>query len=380
MTLSQTGTANGWITPLGGVFDGQQLQQNASVHIHDGMIDQIAPLHPTAQAIEGVLSPGFFDLQVNGGGGILFNTTPTPRGIAQIALAHYNHGTSDLLPTVITDTPQVLENACHAIADAIDQAGIAGIHIEGPHISREKAGVHRKSDIRPFDDHTERLLRSMRDRYIPVLITVAPEGILPAQVSTLTEMGVVVALGHSNASASAVVGCIEAGASLFTHLYNAMSPMTSREPGMVGTAINSAVYCSMICDGRHVAPEMIRLAINARPRDDRMIIVSDAMPTVGGKPTYELYGETVELHEGKLVNEAGALAGAHITMAESISFLQQQLKVSLERCLQMAITHPWALLQQPQRSALLQRPVSGCVIVPANAALTTPLANHLPTR
>lgn len=347
-----------WLCP-DQLFDGQNLLTNNAVHVVNGKCAGLSstgdlPAGAAVKKLSGLITPGFFDIQVNGGGGVLYNTTPTPEGLATIAYAHRQFGTTALLPTVITDAPQVLEDAVEAMKDAYGTHGIKGIHIEGPHISVERKGTHEASWVRPFDTRTLKLIRDLRDRNIPVLITVAPEGVAKGDIATLVEMGVVVSIGHTNAGAAQIKPALEEGATLFTHLFNGMSQMVNREPGAVGTAINSSAYCSLIVDGHHVADDMLRLAIRARPVKDRMIIISDAMPTVGGPDHFELYGHQIFLKDGQLINKAGSLAGAHITMLESVARMINQLEIPREDVLRMAVSNPAALMGLTQLVATLQ--------------------------
>jgi len=244
---------------------------------------------------------------VNGGGGVLLNTTPTRGGMADIAAAHRRFGTVAVMPTVITDQPEVLERAVEAAIAAKGDDGIIGLHIEGPHISIARRGTHSAKYIRPMDDRTLAAVARMRDHGIAAMMTVAPEAITPEQIATLRQMGAVVALGHTDCTAEDVEAAIGAGARCATHLFNAMSPMTSRAPGAVGAVINSNLWAGIICDGHHVDDRMIGMALRARPDDDLMFLVSDAMATVGGPAQFDLYGETVSLDGGRLVNAEGNL-------------------------------------------------------------------------
>ena len=341
--------AGAWILP-GALFDGQNLLAGRALFVqgHRATITEAAAV-PTGpgQAVwrtPGLLTPGFFDLQVNGGGGVLLNGDPTPAGALAIARAHRTTGTAALLPTVITDRPEVTEAAAAAVLKTFGQDGIAGIHIEGPHISPARRGTHKADCIRALDARTLTLVAHLRAQNLPVMITLAPEATAPGQIATLVGQGVIVALGHSDASAARTRAALAEGAQSFTHLFNAMSPMQNREAGVTGAAINSRAYCSVICDGIHVAPEMLALAIRARPLADRMIAVSDAMPTVAGPDSYQLYGQTITLRDGRLVNAEGALAGAHVTMLESVAFLVGRLSQTPEQALRMAITNPARLM------------------------------------
>ncbi|MEZ5888367.1 MAG: N-acetylglucosamine-6-phosphate deacetylase [Paracoccaceae bacterium] len=352
-----------WILPEA-VFDGIWLRSGAALFVREGRVElrRLAETGPVWKS-GGVLSPGFVDLQVNGGGGILFNNRPDADGVRAIAAAHRTTGTVAILPTLITDAPEVLVAAAEAVIATHGQGGIAGLHIEGPHISRARKGTHAQDHIRPLDDRTFQVIARLRQRGIPVMITLAPEAVKPGQVARLVASGVVVAIGHTDAPAAAVNALLAEGAQCFTHLFNAMSQMQGREPGCVGAAINSTAYASIICDGIHVAPEMIALALRARPVADRMYVVSDAMPTVAGPDRYRLYGQEIRLDHGRLVNADGALAGAHVTMLGSVAFLVQRIGLSLETALRMAISHPAKLMGLKALAAIEGRAVSDIILI-----------------
>ncbi|AEV35910.1 N-acetylglucosamine-6-phosphate deacetylase [Pseudovibrio sp. FO-BEG1] len=347
-----------WLSP-DQLFDGQNLLTDTAIHLVNGKYAGLSPADQlptdvTVKKLSGLITPGFFDIQINGGGGVLYNTTPTPEGLAAIAEAHRQFGTTALLPTVITDAPQVLEEAVEAMKDAYGTHGIKGIHIEGPHISVERKGTHEASWVRPLNKRSLELVRDLRDRDIPVLVTVAPEGVAKGDVARLVEMGAVVSIGHTDAGAAQIKPVLEEGANLFTHLFNGMSQMVNREPGAVGTGINSTAYCSLIVDGHHVADDMLRLAMRARPVKDHMIIISDAMPTVGGPDNFDLYGHQVYLEDGKLINKAGSLAGAHVTMFESVARMINTLECPAEEVLRMGLSNPAALMGLTQSVANLE--------------------------
>ncbi len=331
------------------LFDGYALTAGLAVNILDGLITAIAPASSIPASaivhkIDGILTPGFFDIQINGGGGELFNTNPSASGLQKIAQAHQKFGTSHWLPTVITDSPETLEKACDAVLQSHGKFGIAGIHIEGPHIALERKGTHKSHWIRPFDAHTLAQVTRLRKASIPVLITVAPEAVQPGDIAALVKLGAVVSIGHSNADSAQTEAAIAEGAQLFTHLFNAMSQIESRALNVVGTAINSECYCSLIVDEHHVALDLIGLAIRARPIADRMIIVTDAMPTVGGPDEFVLYGNCVKLTDGKLINQEGSLAGAHVTMLQELNNMVHKIGVPLETALRMVTSNPASLM------------------------------------
>jgi len=350
------------------VFDGERLLHDKHVRISDGLVVGIASAGdvPDQAEISGsvhCLSPGFFDIQVNGGSGRLINSSPDVHAVRQVAAAHRGLGTTAILPTVITDAPQVLEQVCEAVVACHGSGGVMGIHIEGPHISVARRGTHAVEFIRPLDGRTMGCVERLRGREIPVLITLAPEAVAPGQISELVKLGAVVSIGHSDCDAAGVQAALAEGATLFTHLFNAMSQMQGRSPGVAGTAINSAAYCSVICDGVHVDDQMVGLAVRARPVPDRMILISDAMPTVGGPDSFELYGQTIRLEQGRLVNDQGALAGAHTTMAASVARIVSVVGVSLQDALCMAVSNPARLMGVSDRFSLVGMDVADLVVL-----------------
>jgi N-acetylglucosamine-6-phosphate deacetylase len=333
-----------WIRPSR-LFNEGRLHIGAVLGVLNGRVqiftedNQIKEAHQVID-FDGIISPGFVDLQVNGGGGVLLNETPTKEAIWDIAKAHRKYGTTGILPTVITDSVSVLSRAVDAVMEAVGQNGILGLHIEGPHISVERRGTHKAEFVRPLDEDTIRLVEKLRSADVPTMLTLAPDVVSPQDISRLVDLGTVVSIGHSKASADVVRRALEAGASCFTHLFNAMPPMAGREPGVVGAAINSHAFAGIICDGIHVADEMVAMAIRARPVSDRMYLVSDAMPTVGGPTEFNLYGSKVTLINNRLVNSEGGLAGAHTTQNEGVKRLVDRIGISAEDALKMAITIP----------------------------------------
>lgn len=345
-----------WICP-DQIFDGESLVTGIALGLEDGRSTRILPLaalEPTARrkVVRGTLVPGFLDLQVNGGGDVLFNTQPDVAGIAAIAAAHRRFGTVGLLPTLITDAPEVMTRAADAAiaAQSGPMAGrdFLGVHLEGPHLSVARKGTHRADLIRPLDEATIAEATRLRAAGVTVMLTLAPESVRPGQVRRLVEMGCIVSIGHTDATAEAVRALLDEGANCFTHLYNAMSPMQSRAPGVTGAAINSTAWVGIICDGIHVLDEMVGLALRARPLPDRTFLVSDAMPTVGGSDVFRLYGNEIRVVDGRLVNAEGSLAGAHVTMAESLRRLIVTVGVDAAAALRMSSTIPARVINRPE--------------------------------
>lgn len=325
------------------LFDGESFHQDVPVTIEDGLIASFdTALGAKEVRYTGTLVPGFIDVQVNGGGGALFNTSPTVACIETIGKAHARFGTTGFLPTLITDNVQVMAKAADAVASAVAQksAGVLGVHFEGPHLSVPKKGVHPQGFIREITE-AELAIFCRQDLGIRV-VTLAPENVSPEVIRLLVESGVKVCLGHSNADYDTVVAALKAGATGFTHLYNAMSPLGSREPGVVGAAIESeTAWCGLIVDGHHVHPAAARIALRAKPRG-KMMLVTDAMPPVGmdDETSFELFGTQVLRVGDRLNAVTGELAGCVLDMASAVRNTVNMLGLPLGEALRMAALYP----------------------------------------
>lgn len=362
-----------WLCP-DAIFDGNAVVWGMAVGFADGRAFDVrasdgVPESAHRRGVKGIITPGFVDLQVNGGGDVLLNTSPTSAGMATIAAAHRQYGTVGILPTVITDAPSVLAAVAEAALSAKGGRGILGLHIEGPHIAAARRGTHAENLVRPLDEPTIAVVRKLRAAEITVMITLAPEAASQAQITALAAMGAIVSLGHTDASGDETRNALDAGAICFTHLFNAMSPMLNRSPGVVGAAINSSAFAGIICDGIHVADEMVGLAIRARPVSDRMFLVSDAMPTVGGSDHFDLYGQEIRLVDGRLLNAEGSLAGAHVTMAQSVARLVQVVGVDLATALRMAVTVPARVIGRPDLTQIIGRDAADLLVLDPGLAV-----------
>ncbi len=361
------------------LFDGKSLRKGQTLAVSNGVVQSLIALKSLPpgtplRRIKGTVTPGYLDLQVNGGGDVLLNTTPTLVGMLAIAGAHRRFGTVGILPTLITDAPEVLDRAAEAALAARGHPELLGLHIEGPHISEPRRGTHATRFIRPLDDRTIAVVTRLRRAGIAVMITVAPEATSPGQIAALAATGAVVSLGHSDATAVATRAALAEGATCFTHLFNAMSPMLNRAPGMTGACINATAFAGIICDGIHVADEMVGLALRARPRPATTFLVSDAMPTVGGSDRFRLYGDEIHLLDGRLVNSEGSLAGAHVTMAESVARLISHVGVSPVDALKMAVTIPAAVIAAPFMAGVTGRRLEDLLILDPNWQVISTLA------
>lgn len=294
-----------------------------------------------------LLMPACVDLQVNGGGGVMLNDDPSADAMRAIRDAHARLGTGAVMPVLISDTPDAVDAAAEAAIAVQGEPALLGLHIEGPHLNPARQGTHDASLFRPLDGRTMTALARLRGAGVPVILTLAPELNDPALIAQAAAMGVVVSAGHSDATVDQARDGLAAGVSMFTHLFNAMPQMASRQPGIIAAAILSDAWCGMIADGIHVSWDMLRIAIAARPRPDRCFLVSDAMATVGGPDHFTLYGQEIHLREGRLVNAAGALAGAHIDMLTSMANLHRQADVPLDRAIAMATDLPRAAIGLP---------------------------------
>ncbi len=329
------------------LFDGAQMLNNVKLSIVNGRITEMDSQCPQRDAqqcdelISALVAPGFIDVQVNGGGGVLFNDDPCVDAITCIGRAHGEFGTTSFFPTLITDDVEKMQAAAEAISAAIkaQMAGVYGVHFEGPHLAKARKGVHAPEHIRPISD-AEMALFTRQDLG-QVIVTLAPENVSPSDISKLKNSGVIVCLGHSDADFATVIAAIDAGASGFTHLFNAMSPMQSREPGMVGAALlDESSWCGIIVDGHHVHNATLQLAIKAKPAG-KVILVTDAMPPVGStEHSFKLYGDDVIRSGDRLNALTGELAGSVLDMAGAVKNTINRLGVSPEEAIRMASLYP----------------------------------------
>lgn len=327
------------------LIDGQFVTGRAVV-IDGGRIASITD-DSDAEAfdLEGkALVPGFVDVQVNGGGDRLFNDDPSIETIAAIGAAHRRFGTTGFLPTLISDDAAKIEAAMEAARAAIAQGvpGVLGVHIEGPFLNVEKKGIHDASKLRPIGDEEIALLS--RPTGGKTVVTLAPEKVPAEAIRRLTDAGVIVCAGHTNASADCIELALRNGLRGFTHLFNAMSQLTAREPGAVGAALDDrSSWCGLIVDGHHVDPRVLKIALRAAPLS-RFMLVSDAMPSVGGSKAFTLGGQTITVSGGKCVNADGTLAGSDLDMASAVRNAVSMLGLDLAEAVTMVSANPAAFL------------------------------------
>jgi N-acetylglucosamine-6-phosphate deacetylase len=331
------------------VFDGTVLHRDHAVIIEGSAISGLGPTRdlpgglPVRHLPDGAwLAPGFIDVQVNGGGDVLFNDTPTVQSIAAIVAAHRRFGTTGLLPTLISDTAEKMRAAGAAAEAAVQSVpGVLGIHFEGPFLSPERAGVHDPAMIRAPTSRDLEFLTKLRVGV--TLVTLAPERMPHGFVADLAKVGIRVALGHSMATYNETRAALSDGLTGFTHLFNAMRPLASREPGPIAAALETPdAFYGLIVDGEHVAPPMLRLALRGL---GQAMLVTDAMPPVGGSRTeFMLGGKRIVVRDGRCTTEDGTLAGAALDMVSAVRNCVRLLDLPLAEALRLASTAPAAFL------------------------------------
>ena len=333
------------------IFDGESFLDNHAVVVED---ERIAAIVPYAERPEGavqdlaggLLAPGYIDVQVNGGGGVLFNDDPSPEAVARIAAAHRKHGTVGLLPTLVTDAPQMMAAAIAATREArrLTPATL-GLHLEGPFLDPRRRGAHELKYVRDLTpDDVETIVGADCGS---VMVTLAPNRVGVESIAELARRGVLVSLGHSEASYEEARAAIQAGARAFTHLFNAMSASVGRAPGMVGAALDLAdAFVGIIADGHHVHEANLRIALAAK-RHDRFMLISDAMPPAAGGPDhFDLQGRRVTSANGCLRLDDGTLAGSVLTMDEAVRYVVNVVGLDLGDALAMASRVPATFLRR----------------------------------
>ncbi|MGB3028094.1 N-acetylglucosamine-6-phosphate deacetylase [Paradevosia shaoguanensis] len=345
------------------IFDGEEWIEDSALLVNDGVVEDIVAIGDIPHGVArhdfagGMLVPGFIDLQVNGGGGVLLNEDRTLSGLRTICSAHYQYGTTALLPTLITDTPAITAETVAAGKAAVDAQlpGFLGLHLEGPHLSLARKGAHDPALIRPMNEEDLANLIAARQALPNLLTTVAAETVKPEQIARLTEAGVVVSIGHSDASMVQVEAAAKAGASMATHLFNAMSQIGNREPGVAGSVLSlGTMSAGLIADGIHVHPETIGIALRAKTGPAHIFLVTDAMSLTGSDlQSFTLNGRVIHRANGALRLEDGTLAGADLTMIDAIKYMRDVVGLSLEEVLRMATLYPARSLGVAHRHGFL---------------------------
>lgn len=344
------------------VFDGEYWQWDHAVLLQGESIVGLCPSDEVPEDAtvldlgDSILAPGLIDIQVNGGGGLLFNNQADADAACQIAAAHRRFGTTSLMPTVISDTPAVHQAAARAISEARHggEKGILGLHVEGPFFDVDRRGTHKTEMIRLPGEQDLAWLCALQD--YPVILTLAPEHVTEDQLLALDAAGVLLCAGHTNASYETIRRAIQCGLRGFTHLFNAMSQLTAREPGTVGAALEDKhTWAGIIADGHHVHPASLLLAQRCKAQG-KLLLVSDAMATVGADDdSFELYGQNIQESHGRLVNAEGKLAGSAIALIDAVRIAHQESGIELGECLRMASLYPAAFLKMEHQLGRLQQ-------------------------
>jgi N-acetylglucosamine-6-phosphate deacetylase len=329
------------------IFDGQALLSNHALIVDSGHIAHVLPINEVPESLpvdysrpNVTLVPGFNDLQVNGGGDVLFNDAPTVEGLQTIASVHRRHGTTGMLPTLISDNVSTMKNAIEAVSDAHQHVPeVLGIHLEGPFLSRARSGIHNSSKLRRVGKGDIEVVSSLASGV--TLLTLAPDAVSPSDIRELIQRGVHVFAGHSDASYEETKTAVTAGVTGFTHLFNAMSPMQTRAPGMVGCALEcEESWVGLIADGHHVHSVLLKLAIRAKAAG-KVFLVTDAMPSVGSSRTsFSLNGELISTLDGCNYNERGVLAGSDLDMCSAVNNVVDMCGVDWLEALRMASLYP----------------------------------------
>lgn len=339
------------------VFDGRHLHSGKALLLDGDIFCGIVATNTVPAGFDreelpgGTILPGFVDLQVNGGGGVMFNDETSPDGLRVIAEAHATTGTRALLPTLITDTPMRTRAAVNAVEMAIRDKvpGIIGIHLEGPHLSITRKGAHDPALIRPMTESDEAFLSEAAQRLPNVMLTVAPENVTSDQIARLSKAGVIVSLGHTDCSMAEAEAAFYAGARCVTHLFNAMSQMGNREPGLVGATLNaSTVSAGLIADDIHVHQASMRVALSSKQSAGTIFLVTDAMSTVGSDiRELKLNGRRILRQNGRLTLEDGTLAGADLELSRALAILVREMGIPKEKAFAMATSCPAQVLSRP---------------------------------
>ncbi|RXF00362.1 N-acetylglucosamine-6-phosphate deacetylase [Pseudoalteromonas sp. PS5] len=337
------------------LFDGESFRKDVYFSVNKGRIEHVNESQMIdALTLSGLVVPGFIDVQVNGGGGAFFNAEQSTECLEKIVSAHGKFGSTGLMPTLITDRIEVMQQAADATAQAIaaGQSGVLGIHFEGPHLSHPKKGTHSEQFIRPISEE-EFTVYGRQDLGIK-MVTLAPETVPLSDIERLIALGVKVCIGHSNADYETANAALNVGVDGFTHLFNAMSAFTSREPGVVGAALwDDNSWCGLIVDGHHVHPLSAQLAIRTKQRG-KVMLVTDAMPPVGTDDTeFDFFDGRKVIRTGDRLNSTtGELAGSVLDMASAVRNTVNTLNVSLAESLRMASLYPAQYLGLSQKGHL----------------------------
>lgn len=328
------------------IFDGTRLHDNKALIVEDGVVAGIESVKKGDFALEGgILAPAFVDLQVNGGGGIMLDCHADAGRIAAICATHILMGCVGVMPTLISDTPEATSKVIAAgiAAGQANVPGFLGLHLEGPHLDPRRRGAHDPALLRPMTDADMTQLIEAAQLLPALMVTLSPTEVTCEQIAALARAGIVVSLGHSDCTYDEASAAIAAGAGCVTHLFNAMSQMNSREPGLVGAVLGNDIAAGVIADGIHVSPVSLRVALAARPSG--LFLVSDCM-AVAGTPLTEMMlgGRRILRRNGRLTLEDGTLAGADLRLDQALAKMVRRVGLPADQALAMATSTPAALI------------------------------------
>ena len=334
----------------GPIFDGQDIRTGYALTLENGTVtgfdrdDLVATIGTEIDLGGDILAPAYVDLQVNGGGGVMFNDDPSPQTLRTMAAAHRRLGTGFILPTLITDTRELTLAAIEAAVAVASEpgSGIAGLHTEGPHLSLARKGAHDPALIRPMNDEDLETLIATAKRLPLLMVTVAPENVTLDQVKALAKAGILLSLGHTDTDYDTCLAYQKAGVSCVTHLFNAMRQFGNREPGVVGAALDTGgLNAGLIADGIHVHPAAMRTAFAAKRAPGEIYLVTDAMAPAGtDMQSFELNGRVITRTDGRLTLADGTLAGADLDLTQALNVLVNTVGLPLERALRAATAIP----------------------------------------
>jgi N-acetylglucosamine-6-phosphate deacetylase len=333
------------------IHTGECVLHDKAIVINENQIESLVEIEKVPKDLEvldleGVnVAPGFIDLQVNGGGGRLFTDDPSEECVSAIYSAHKRFGTTSLLPTLISTSLEKMRQAIRTAKPLVRNRrfGVLGLHIEGPYLNEARGGAHDRKFIRQISEEEFDLLLDEGKEVIRIF-TVAPEAVTEQHIRKMRDRGLVVSAGHTNATYSQAMQAFHFGVNSVTHLFNAMSQLGSREPGVVGAALDDQdVWAGIIVDGFHVDPACVRLSKKLKGK--RLVLVTDAMPNVGSAiSSFKLGDLEVLCSEGKCVTEDGTLAGSALDMATAVRNCIQKVGIPMSEALRMASTYPAELL------------------------------------
>lgn len=328
------------------IYTGNDVLVDHAVVIKDQLIDSVCPVADLPQGLEIIdlnganVSPGFIDLQLNGCGGVMFNDEITAETMQVMHKANLQSGCTSYLPTLITSSDEDMRQAIAAARDyhAQYQNQSLGLHLEGPYLNVMKKGIHSVDYIRPSDDSMINFICENAD--VITKVTLAPEHNAPEHIQQLKDAGIIVAIGHTNATYAEARKGFESGITFATHLFNAMTPMVGREPGVVGAIYDTPdVYAGVIADGFHVDYANIRIA--HKIKGEKLVLVTDATAPAGADMDYFIFvGKKVYYRDGKCVDENGTLGGSALTMIEAVQNTVEHVGIALDEALRMATLYP----------------------------------------